>query len=316
MPITQSLAVPAMDSLGCTSSALHRDQELIGSGIRFYRKRTDEILGFVETPATNRGFLVGVSMQSGHRRRILQERHASSHDFDAQSIYVRNFADHYRADLKGPFDFVLMELSLGFFEQTVDELDVPGNQIRPRIRTLEHVAGVKDPVLSALAAALAPALEHPKSASALFVDQMGMVIGTHLIETYGGGAAAATKKQRGLSHLHETRSKEILRSHIDGKISIADVAEACNMSRSHFIRAFRMTTGQTPHQWLLKHRVELAMGYLLNSQLSLGEIAHECGFADQSHFTRVITQAIGTSPGNWRRQVRGIGRAGKFSLRR
>jgi AraC-like DNA-binding protein len=299
-----------MDSLGCTSSALHRDQELIGNGIRFYRKRTDEVLGFVETPATNRGFLVGVSMQPGHRRRILRERHASSHDFDAQSIYVRNFADHYRADLKGPFDFVLMEISRGFFEQTIDELDPTNNRTRTRIRALEHVAGIKDPVLSALAAALAPALERPQLASALFVDQMGVVIGTHLVETYGGSAALVTKKRRGLSHLHEARAKEILRSHIDGKILIADVAEACNMSRSHFIRAFRTTVGQTPHQWMVKQRVELAMGYMLNSQLLLTEIAHVCGFADQSHFTRVMTQATGTSPGNWRRQVRALGRAG------
>ncbi|MDB5879383.1 MAG: AraC family transcriptional regulator [Variovorax sp.] len=298
MPITQSLAASAVDSLGCASSALHRDQELIGNGIRFYRKRTDEILGYVATPPTDRGFLVGVSMQPGHRRRILHEHHASSHDFDAQSVYVRNFADHYRADLKGPFDFVLMEISRGFFEQAVDE------GAGPAARTLECVTGLKDPVLCALAAAMAPALEHPESASALFVDQMGLVIGTHLIQTYGGGAAAATKKRRGLSRLHEARAKEILRSRLDGNVSIADVADACNLSRSHFIRAFRESTGQTPHQWMLKHRVELALGHMLGSQMPLAEIAHACGFADQSHFTRVFTQAMGAPPGNWRRQVR------------
>ena len=302
MPVTHALAVPAMDSLGCTSSALHRDQELIGNGIRFYRKRTDEVLGHVATPATDRGFLVGVSMQPGHRRRILHEHHASSHDFDARSVYVRNFADHYRADLKGPFDFVLMEISRGFFEQAVDERDGAGG--RTRTRALEQVTGVEDPVLCALAAALAPALERPESASALFVDQMGVVIGTHLIETYGGGTAVSTKKQRGLSRLHEARAKEILRSRMDGTLSIADVAEACNLSRSHFIRAFRESTGQTPHQWLLKHRVELALGHMLGSQMPLAEIAHVCGFADQSHFTRVFTQAMGSPPGSWRRQVR------------
>lgn len=298
MPITQSLAASTVDSLGCASSALHRNQELTGNGIRFYRKRTDEVLGYVATPPTDRGFLVGVSMQPGHRRRILHEHHASSHDFDAQSVYVRNFADHYRADLKGPFDFVLMEISRGFFEQAVDEW--AGHAAR----TLECVTGLKDPVLCALAAALAPALEHPESASALFVDQMGTVIGTHLIQTYGGGAAPAARKRRGLSRLHEARAKEFLRSRMDGNVSIADVADACNLSRSHFIRAFRESTGQTPHQWMLKHRVELALGHMLGSQMPLAEIAHVCGFADQSHFTRVFTQAMGTPPGSWRRQVR------------
>ena len=72
-------------------------------------------------------------------------------------------------------------------------------------------------------------------------------------------------------------------------------------SPSYFIKAFKTTTGRTPHRWLQEYRVGKAKGLLLRS-LSIAEIALECGFADQSHFTRVFRNVTGTPPGMWRRQ--------------
>lgn len=88
-----------------------------------------------------------------------------------------------------------------------------------------------------------------------------------------------------------------------GNVSIEEIANACNLSRSYFIRAFRETTDRTPHQWLLEHRIDRARDLLKHSDLSLSEIAVACGFSDQSHFTRTFSQMIGTPPGSWRRQA-------------
>ena len=71
---------------------------------------------------------------------------------------------------------------------------------------------------------------------------------------------------------------------------------------SHFERAFRQTTGMPPHQWLTKHRVERAKALLSLGSLELAEIAEACGFADQSHFTRVFSRCEGVTPGRWRRR--------------
>ena len=73
------------------------------------------------------------------------------------------------------------------------------------------------------------------------------------------------------------------------------------MSVSHFSRAFRRTMGVAPHKWLLTRRVELAKERLRDHQLSLLDVALACGFADQSHLTRVFTCMVGLSPGAWRR---------------
>jgi transcriptional regulator GlxA family with amidase domain len=85
-------------------------------------------------------------------------------------------------------------------------------------------------------------------------------------------------------------------------VSLAQLATECSLSAGHFARAFRRSTGLSPHQWLLQHRVDEAHGLLLDRRLSLAEIARACGFADQSHFTKAYTRLRGISPGAWRRQ--------------
>jgi transcriptional regulator GlxA family with amidase domain len=152
--------------------------------------------------------------------------------------------------------------------------------------------------------ALATAIDRPHETTSLFLDQMSIAVSTYLIDRYGGNLAKAGPPRGRLSRLHEARAKEMLRSRLDGSMSIGEIADACSLSRSYFIRAFRETTGKTPLQWLLGERLNIARGLLLDSPLTLAEIADACGFADQSHFTRAFVQAEGQPPGGWRRQVR------------
>jgi AraC family transcriptional regulator len=69
------------------------------------------------------------------------------------------------------------------------------------------------------------------------------------------------------------------------------------LSVSHFSRAFRRTMGVAPHSWLLARRIEVAKERLRDCRLSLSDVALACGFADQTHLTRVFTRMVGVSPG-------------------
>ena len=69
--------------------------------------------------------------------------------------------------------------------------------------------------------------------------------------------------------------------------------------------AARTSTGLPPHQWLLRQRVKAAKQLMTVRDLPLSEIAMSAGFANQSHFTRVFSSAVGVSPGVWRREKRG-----------
>lgn len=286
------------DSLGCLSSQLGHDLELDSGEFKFYRKSTrDTQTSAVAMHGSERGFLIGVALQTGHRRRIFSQHRWTTHDFERDCIYIRDFADDYKADLHGGFDFVLIELSRAFITNACYERS---GASMPRLSPL---AAQKDPVLGHLAQVLSLTLDRQNETSPLFVEQLGVTIGTHLLDRYGEASRRAECTSRRLSSLQEARAKEMLLAKSQGNVSIEEIATACNLSRSYFIRAFRETTQRTPHQWLLEKRIDRAREMLKHSDYSLSEIAIACGFSDQSHFTRTFSQLIGTPPGNWRRQT-------------
>ncbi|MCO7593806.1 MULTISPECIES: helix-turn-helix domain-containing protein [Pseudomonas] len=76
------------------------------------------------------------------------------------------------------------------------------------------------------------------------------------------------------------------------------------MSRSYFTRAFKRSTGLSPHEWLMKLRIDKAKTLMTQSHLPLSQIGLECGFADQSHLSRVFLKQVGVAPASWRRAQR------------
>ena len=105
----------------------------------------------------------------------------------------------------------------------------------------------------------------------------------------------------GLPRWQVRRAREFLAAHLGANISVDDVAAVCGLSRAYFTSAFRRATGETPHLCLLRYRIERAKA-LLTGPLTIADIALECGFADQSHLTRVFAKQTGIPPGVWRRE--------------
>lgn len=179
---------PPIDTFGCAFSRLATSQTLVSHDLRFHRKRSEHsVFGKVETLAEDRGFLIGVSLAGNHRRRILHARGATTYDFCENGIYVRDFADDYRAELSGSFDFVLLEVPGHYLEKTGAQLS------RTRVHGLMCPTARRDDVLGHLVRAMVPAFDHAGEAmSALFVEQLGVAIGTHLIQRYGDVRASAS----------------------------------------------------------------------------------------------------------------------------
>jgi AraC-like DNA-binding protein len=98
----------------------------------------------------------------------------------------------------------------------------------------------------------------------------------------------------------EMLAKNMMIEKMARRLSIQEVATACGLSRSHFTRAFKQTTGYSPHQWLTNARVERAKILLSSTKCTGRVIAAECGFSDHSHFTRVFAIRVGILPMEWR----------------
>jgi AraC family transcriptional regulator len=100
-----------------------------------------------------------------------------------------------------------------------------------------------------------------------------------------------------------------LAAHVDanlaGKILIKDLAASLGMSIGYFCRAFKRTFGMPARVWIRHRRIELAQGLMLTTDVSLSEIALNCGMSDQSHFTRSFRRIVGETPSSWRQTRRG-----------
>lgn len=98
------------------------------------------------------------------------------------------------------------------------------------------------------------------------------------------------------------RAKDLLTARIGGPNSLDELAQECNLSMSHFIRAFKASVGMSPHQWLLRQRMERAKHLLEFTTLPVVDIALECGFSHRVPFSSAFRRAEGMSPGEWRRK--------------
>ena len=96
------------------------------------------------------------------------------------------------------------------------------------------------------------------------------------------------------------RVREYIDDNIDQRISVVLLAGLANLSVCYFVRAFKQSLGVTPHDYLIRQRVERTKQLLSGTDMPLSEIALAAGFADQSHFSRRFRQYVGMSPRDYR----------------
>jgi AraC family transcriptional regulator len=108
----------------------------------------------------------------------------------------------------------------------------------------------------------------------------------------------------GLAPWQIERTVRLLLADLGVELPVGELARRCGLSRSHYAKAFKVSMGTPPHRWLVGQRVRRAREMLERTDESIAEIALSCGFADQSHLTRIFHAIVGTSPAAWRRQCK------------
>jgi AraC family transcriptional regulator len=214
----------------------------------------------------------------------------------AGGVLLFHFSQQASVLQTAPFDVI----RFGISQDALDE--IANNNGFNRTEELRlQMSGGHDAVLHGLAQALAPAIERPEQIDTLFIDHVAIAFFIHVTSAYGRGSPSGDIRQYGLAPWQLRRAKDRMCMNIEGDPSLASLAQDCGLSPSQFSRAFKQTTGTTPHQWLTRKRIERAKELLQTEDLELAEIGLACGFHDQSHFTRVFAQSEGCTPGKWRR---------------
>jgi AraC-like DNA-binding protein len=217
--------------------------------------------------------------------------------YAARTTSIVDLEEEPTAYLESPFDVMHFYVSRAALNEITDE------QGAPRIGTLTCERGVFDQTVWHLGAALLPALERPDEIGAMYADHLLLATHTYFAAAFGGMRLPSFSRRGGLAPWQVRCATDLMIDRLGDDISLSEAAGACGLSPNYFARAFKQSVGTPPHRWLLLQRVLRAKSLLRDADRSLSDIAGACGFADQSHFTRVFTSIVGASPGAWRKQV-------------
>jgi len=157
-----------------------------------------------------------------------------------------------------------------------------------------------DARLWSLASLIADECGEPQAINPTYRDSLALVMFQYLFR--GAPARHGERTPSGLAPRQLQRVTE--RMEQSNTVPLKELALMSGLSVSHFGRAFKASTGMSPHRWLLHARVRRAQQVLLEADARLAEVALASGFADQSHLTRVFRSLTGEAPGAWRRKRR------------
>ena len=165
-----------------------------------------------------------------------------------------------------------------------------------------------DPMLAAVLRAMLNEIRQDCPNGTLFAESLSMGVALHLCRTRGIRAPFATEERGKLSPWQWSRLSDLLDNELASDLSLSALAQSAGLSKPHFVRLFRNATGMSPHQYVMRKRIEQARELVETSTVPLAEIAGKVGLASQSHLNRVFQRAFGTTPGAARRQsTRGKG---------
>jgi AraC family transcriptional regulator len=105
----------------------------------------------------------------------------------------------------------------------------------------------------------------------------------------------------GLAPWQRARITSYVDANLAKRLSTAELAALVRLSTSHFCRAFKASLGCSPHEYVIQCRIVRAKMLMLETGISLAQIAAECGLADQAHLCRLFRRRVGISPSAWRR---------------
>ncbi len=199
-------------------------------------------------------------------------------------------------DFRGRPELLLVHISLDLLKAVAS--DVYGADL-DRVLIPAQLA-YPDETANLLARQLLAEAETGFPGTRLFADSITRALCLHLLRRYSSLGAPRPGPQAGISGGRIGRVVEFIRANLAADLSLEQLAGVSGVSASQFGRAFRAQTGQTPHHYLVKVRVEAACGLLEHTALSVIEVALQCGFGQPSHFATTFRRVVGMTPREYR----------------
>jgi AraC family transcriptional regulator len=175
----------------------------------------------------------------------------------------------------------------------------------PQAANLRYLAGFKDVLVEQIGRAILAELNSQTSSGRLLVETLGRSLAARLIHSYSRASSLSPSDigSKGLDRRRLARVVDFVEANLHDDLKIDDLAAIACLSPSHFARAFKVSIGLAPHQYVSARRLERAKRWLASGGLSLAEIALQLNFSTQASFTKAFQRSTGSPPGQYRDRV-------------
>lgn len=178
--------------------------------------------------------------------------------------------------------------------------DVDPAQITRRRFARTRAPDAQDLIVQHLLASLAAEIRSHNPAGPAFLQTVVTALIQHALAPTVAGTQRVARG--GLSPAQLRRVLDTIDAKLAGRPSLVDLATALNVSTRYFCRAFRASTGCSPHQFILRRRVEQARAMIERGDMALSEIAIAAGFVDHSQMTTTFRKVLSATPSHFRRR--------------
>lgn len=200
----------------------------------------------------------------------------------------------HRAALEGQSEQLALYVDASLITKAASEAGLSGS-----VEIAERYTR-SDKVISSVGMALLGELDSEGLSGRLYAESLGNVLAVHLLRYYAISTPGPVTFTGGLSATRLRQVTDFIADNYSRDLKLNELAHVAGMSSFHFAREFKRTTGTTPHQYLIKFRIERAKAMLAKNELPLIEVGLRSGFSHQSHFTRLFRRITGTTPHSYR----------------
>jgi AraC-like DNA-binding protein len=219
---------------------------------------------------------------------------------EPQPVHVLPPDSAYRWTVNGSSMTVMLALPMAEVRSVLAELEYP-DPMNALWSVMDR--GFVEPMAYEIVLRLWALAKANKRCPALLL-QSHMTCLLHALVVRGNTQPRRVSQTAGLNSAQLSSVIEMLEARMEEDLTLEELAAACGMTRFHFSRLFRQSTGYAPYRYLVIRRIEKARGLLLATDEAVSQIGVAVGFVDPGHFSRTFTRHVGVSPQRFRASAR------------
>ena len=155
---------------------------------------------------------------------------------------------------------------------------------------------ITDKKIEYIALALVTEITSGFASGRIFSESMANALAVHMLANYATRPLGLREYRGGMPKYVLRRTIDYIDTNLGTNLGLAELARNAGMSPWYFCKTFKQSTSLSPHQYIMRERIERGKRLLAEGRLSIIEIAAELGFSDQSHFAAVFRRLTGMSP--------------------